>query len=216
MKHIRNAGISPAALQSLARPGCRRATRVVLLLLLSLGAAGAQTTLTTDAELAAAMTVVAEHPAVTCDPPATLVDRFDLKLPTLFGAGEPRPASLYQFLCWSAAYNQFHVFVLSDEHGAQLVPFASPLFEVTYVDGDSNGEVEAITITGFTTIYEIVNAYVDVEIGAIGAFFRWRGVSDASDSTFWHLEDGRFVLSHFEVDATYDGEFNPETILDYR
>jgi hypothetical protein len=40
-------------------------------------------------------------------------------------------------------------------------------------------------------------------------------VGDASSTGTWLFRDGRFSLVQYEVDASYDGQINPETGLDY-
>jgi hypothetical protein len=43
----------------------------------------------------------------------------------------------------------------------------------------------------------------------------WRGLGDASDSGTWLFRNGDFALVRYEVDASHDGEINPDTVLDY-
>jgi hypothetical protein len=40
-------------------------------------------------------------------------------------------------------------------------------------------------------------------------------VGDASSRGTWVFADGGFRLIRYEVDASYDGEINPQTIVDY-
>jgi hypothetical protein len=44
---------------------------------------------------------------------------------------------------------------------------------------------------------------------------KWRGVGDASANGTWAFKNGRFVLVKYDVDASYDGEINPQTVIDY-
>ena len=37
----------------------------------------------------------------------------------------------------------------------------------------------------------------------------------ASCKETWIFRDGEFTLMKYDVDASYDGEINPETVLDY-
>ncbi|TIV72916.1 MAG: DUF1176 domain-containing protein, partial [Mesorhizobium sp.] len=44
---------------------------------------------------------------------------------------------------------------------------------------------------------------------------KWRGVGDASSSGTYLFRNGDFSLVQYDVDASYDGEINPQTIIDY-
>ena len=44
---------------------------------------------------------------------------------------------------------------------------------------------------------------------------KWRGLGDASSSGQWLFHNGRFILKSYDADASYDGEINPQTVLDY-
>jgi len=41
------------------------------------------------------------------------------------------------------------------------------------------------------------------------------GVGDASDSGTYLFRNGNFSLVQYDVDASYDGEENPQTVVDY-
>ncbi|MGO4843166.1 DUF1176 domain-containing protein, partial [Rhizobiaceae sp. 2RAB30] len=44
---------------------------------------------------------------------------------------------------------------------------------------------------------------------------KWRGVGDASSTGTYIFREGTFTLVKYDVDASYDGEINPETVLDF-
>lgn len=127
-----------------------------------------------------------------------------------------RTAHLFRFFCLSGAYNEIHVYYIADDEGA-LSPlhFAEPQYDVRYA-GESDEAVEAITVTGFTATGQLVNSGYDPKARTITAHSLWRGMGDASSTGTWTFADGAFRMVHYEVDASYDGEINPGTIVDYR
>lgn len=126
-----------------------------------------------------------------------------------------RTAYLFRFFCFSGAYNEIHVYYVSDAEGA-LSPlhFAEPTFDVRY-GGDSDEVVEEIVITGFASTGQLVNSFYDPQSRTITAHSLWRGVGDAASRGVWRFADGGFRLVSYEVDASYDGEINPQTLIDY-
>ena len=72
--------------------------------------------------------------------------------------------------------------------------------------------VEAIDVIGFHTTYAVINANYDPESQTITSFSKWRGIGDAFSSGTWNFIDGHFVLTRFDVDASYDGERTPQTV----
>lgn len=126
-----------------------------------------------------------------------------------------RTAHLFRFFCLRGAYNEIHVYYFSDGEGA-LSPlyFAEPHYDVRYA-GESDEKVEAITLTGFSATGQLVNSGYDPEARAITAHSLWRGMGDASSSGSWAFVDGNFRLVRYEVDASYDGEINPQVLVDY-
>ncbi|MCO5147213.1 MAG: DUF1176 domain-containing protein [Aquamicrobium sp.] len=127
-----------------------------------------------------------------------------------------RTAHLFRFFCFSGAYNEIHVYYITDGEGA-LAPlhFAEPQYDVRYA-GESDEKVEAVAITGFAATGQLVNSGYDPETRTITAHSLWRGVGDASSTGTWTFVDGTFRLVQYEVDASYDGEINPQAIVDYR
>lgn len=51
--------------------------------------------------------------------------------------------------------------------------------------------------------------------GAPSTWEKLRGVGDASPNGVWTFRDGNFVLVKYDVDASYDGEIEPQTVVDY-
>ncbi|TKT76926.1 DUF1176 domain-containing protein [Aquamicrobium sp. LC103] len=127
-----------------------------------------------------------------------------------------RQAHLYRFFCMAGAYNETHVYYFANGDG-ELAPlqFAEPELDIRYVDEEAREEVDSISITGFMTKAELVNSDFDPQTLAISESSKWRGVGDASSTGKWAFRDGRFRLVLYEVDASYDGEVNPETVIDY-
>lgn len=130
---------------------------------------------------------------------------------------EPGTATLYQFYCGSGAYNVQTVFYLDTAfNGPMALAFATPMIDVKYENDDFDGPVESIDITGFRSMDMLTNAAFDPDTMQISDGALWRGIGDASSSGIWVFAEGEFVLKTYDVDASYDGEINPETLLDYR
>ena len=126
--------------------------------------------------------------------------------------GPDRTARLYQMPCSYGAYNVGSLFFFQTEFEG-LVPlhFAQPELHIEY-DGDDDAVVKSIGVIGFQTTYSLVNAEFDEETRTIRSFSKWRGIGDASSSGTWNFIDGHFVLTRFDVDASYDGESTPQTV----
>lgn len=126
-----------------------------------------------------------------------------------------RTAHLFRFFCLGGAYNEIHVYYIADDDG-MLSPlyFAEPSYDVRYA-GDTDEKVEAISITGFAANGQLVNSDYDPQARTITAHSQWRGVGDASSIGMWVFVDGGFRLVRYEVDASYDGEINPQMLLDH-
>ena len=126
-----------------------------------------------------------------------------------------KKATLHELFCLSGAYNVVTVYLLTKEdEGTQPVQFAAPAFRAIYENDDSEKAVLRIDIGGFTTLNMLVNASFDAQTGTMNHFSKWRGVGDAGSNGTWKFLGGQFVLTHFEVDASYDGEINPSVIYD--
>lgn len=118
--------------------------------------------------------------------------------------------------CWTGAYNQGDAYVLFDPYGeASLVSFATPDFDVTYVDEDLNEQVQSMRLTGYSARLTVVLSHFDPQTLTIHEYNKSRGVGDASTSGVWIFHEGDFSLRSYAVDATYDEEINPKTMVDF-
>ncbi len=127
-----------------------------------------------------------------------------------------RTAHLFRFYCMAGAYNENHVYYLADEvGGVRELQFAQPELDIRYENDDLEGKVENVRVMGFATSPILVNSAYDPDTYSITAHNKWRGLGDASTTGVWLFRDGRFTLVQYEVDASYDGEINPLTVLDY-
>lgn len=135
------------------------------------------------------------------------------------GSGVTATARIYQFFCFSGAYNAaFVFFTYSEFGGVQPLFFAVPEFTVACQAGVAAGMdcVPAdIAVTGMTTAGELVNPEFDPTSRIMTSLICWRGLCDASERGTWVFENGRFVLRSYEVDAAYDGEINLARIVDF-
>ena len=129
-------------------------------------------------------------------------------------ASEPEAGYLVLFLCRAGMYNVITTSVLVDADGrASALLLPTPQLEVTYVDGDTMGAVESIGLAAIVLSPEAVNVMYDPVTGVLSAVDKWRGIGDAFTSAAWQFQDGHFTLTHFAVDATYDGEIAPQTLI---
>src|SRR5690606_16655721 len=121
-----------------------------------------------------------------------------------------------RFFCYRGAYNESHVYYLADEHGdVQQLQFARPELDIRYQDDDTEKPVESIRIDGYGARADLVNSDYDGETLTISECSKWRGLGAASSSGRWQFRQGAFRLVHFEVDASYDGQTDSETVVDY-
>jgi hypothetical protein len=128
----------------------------------------------------------------------------------------PREVRLYRFFCRMAAYNESAYYYISDDvNGVRPLQFAVPELDIRYENGDSEGKVEAVNVTGFQAEDYAINSDYDEGTRTITTFAKWRGVGDASSSGTYLFRDGAFALVQYDVDASYDGEINPQTVVDY-
>lgn len=127
-----------------------------------------------------------------------------------------REARLFRFFCFHGAYNEAHVYYFADDEGAvSLLNFARPELDIRYAGDDIDSAVETITITGFGASAELINSEYDPQTRTLNALSLWRGIGDAFSEGRWAFREGKFQLVHYAVDASYDGEQNPETLIDY-
>lgn len=131
-------------------------------------------------------------------------------------ADPERKVRLFRFHCTAGAYNEVHVYYLANDAGeVHELHFATPELDIHYEGGNSEGKVEAINVVGYNTIGELLNSSYDEATHTITSHGKWRGVGDASSNGTWLFRDGEFSLVQYDVDASYDGEVNPQTVLDY-
>lgn len=142
-------------------------------------------------------------------------DTYELRFRPDYEGSEEQIIYLIRFWCGAGAYNEQHVYYHWDTYdGVKLLPFTVPEIDVRYEDEDS-AKVSSLNVIGFDTRDMLINSEYDPESQTIYSFSKWRGLGDASSSGRWLFRDGRFVLVHYQVDASYDDEINPQTILDY-
>ena len=152
------------------------------------------------------------------DPANVSPEAFTIRYRTKYDAeGDPeREMRLFRFYCSRGAYNETHVYYLSDDlDGLRELHFATPELDIRYENNDSEGKLEGVAIIGYQSDDRLVNSSYDEATKTIVSAAKWRGVGDASSSGIWILRDGHFTLVKYEVDASYDGEINPETLLDF-
>jgi hypothetical protein len=129
----------------------------------------------------------------------------------------PRKARLFQFACAGAAYNQSDVYYFaggSDE--LRSLQFATPELDIRYENDDQNGNVESVQIVGYTAKDQLMNSSYDADTRTISSMDKWRGAGDASSSGAWMFRNGDFTLVKYDVDASYDGKEDAQSVLDYQ
>ena len=105
---------------------------------------------------------------------------------------------------------------MTDELSAvQQLQFAEPETDIRYENNDSEGKLLSVTVVGFHTTGWATNSDYDPDAHTITTFNKWRGIGDASDSGTYLFRNGDFSLVQYDVDASYDGEENPQTVVDY-
>ncbi|WP_127524148.1 DUF1176 domain-containing protein [Mesorhizobium sp. Z1-4] len=125
-------------------------------------------------------------------------------------------AKLFRFPCNRGAYNESEVYIYGDEFNElRLLSFATPHLDIRYQDDDFDKPVDAIYVIGFKSVGELVNSEFDPATNTLHSWSKWRGVGDASSRGEWLFRSGEFSLVRFDVDASYDGEINPRTVVDY-
>ena len=91
---------------------------------------------------------------------------------------------------------------------------ARPDLDIIHEDPeDFASPVSEIRIIGWSASPFVINAQMDPEAGELYEHAFWRGIGDASSTVVWQLVDEAFRIRRFDVDATYDGEINPETLV---
>ncbi len=133
------------------------------------------------------------------------------------GEDEPeREVRLFRFYCHMAAYNESAYYYLADDTGeVRQLQFAAPELDIRYENDDHEGKVEAVNVTGFRTEDFAINSAYDETSRTITTTNEWRGLGDASSRGTYLFRNGDFSLVKYDVDASYDEEINPETVVDY-
>lgn len=127
-----------------------------------------------------------------------------------------RETRLFHFSCSVAAYNESSIYYMSDDlSGVRQLQFTEPEMDIRYVNNDSEGKVESMHIIGFRTTGWAVNSNYDPDAHTINTFNKWRGVGDASNAGTYLFRNGDFSLVQYDIDASYDGEQDPQTVVDY-
>jgi hypothetical protein len=127
-----------------------------------------------------------------------------------------RQARLFGFLCNRGAYNESRVYIYANENDElRTLGFAVPELDIRYRDDNPDNAVEEIYVIGFRTVPELVNSEYDPDTRTLTSWTKWRGVGDASSTGKWLFRNGEFALVRYDVDASYDGEINEQTVLDY-
>lgn len=125
---------------------------------------------------------------------------------------------LFSFACFAGAYNFSAIYYLYDDLGGmRQIEFPVPKLDIVYENPDDteNSKVKSITVTGFYGDGQLLNSEFDPATNTISAFEKWRGIGDASSVGTWVFKDGNFVLVKYDVDASYDGESEGQTVVDY-
>ncbi|MDR7126349.1 hypothetical protein [Pseudotabrizicola sp. 4114] len=126
-----------------------------------------------------------------------------------------RQALIMEFPCQAGAYNTTSVFLLSDQHGTvSELFFPSPQVDVRYADQADATVVEGIVITGFPLMREVVKPVYDSSSRSVTERDKWRGPGDAYSTTQWGFKNGKFEIMLFAVDATFDGQDSPVTLIE--
>lgn len=128
---------------------------------------------------------------------------------------ERETATIYQFFCDAGAYNVQSAFIKFMEGHFEPLAFVRPTISIENETEDYDSPVKAITVTGYEAALTATNAEFDAQSLTVIARAHWRGLGDAYDEGHWVFRDGTFVLRHFEADADYDGEIDPQLSLDY-
>lgn len=157
---------------------------------------------------------------VTGEPPYP-VDRYEIVYRSKYDAetDPERKAVLMRFYCSSGAYNESHLYYLYQSDGdtgeLKQVSFAAPLVDPKY-EGDSDSKLLALPVVGYGSLMRLTNSGYDPKAKTITEHALWRGMGDAASIGVWVFDEGEFRLERFDVDASYDGEINPETVYQAR
>ena len=125
-----------------------------------------------------------------------------------------RLALLVQFPCRHGD-NRSYVFIIADQHGVALpVTFPAPMIDIRYIGENEKGPVESITIKKTIDKRDVMNARYDPDTRTMEEANKWPGRGGGNSLTRWVFRDGKFQITYFAVDATYDGEDNPQALIE--
>lgn len=181
-----------------------------------------------DAAMEAAKRQYAANDATQCgtanpvtNEPAYPTERYEIAYKSKYDSetDPERKAVLMRFYCDAGAYNEAHFYYLYQEDSgvgrlAQL-SFAQPNVEPKY-EGDSDSKLLALPIVGWSSRLQLTNSGYDPKTKSITEHALWRGMGDASSTGVWVFDEGEFKLERYDVDASYDGEINPQSVYQAR
>jgi len=115
---------------------------------------------------------------------------------------------LYEYPCYAGAYNFSSIYFSANEYDeVEQVFFSFPDYDVTYKDEDET-IVDQITLNGFYSWENLTNPDFDEASMTLYSISKWRGLGDASSSGRWQFKQGRWVLTSFDIDPTFDGKIS--------
>ncbi len=129
--------------------------------------------------------------------------------------GEEREGTLYEIFCFAGAYNVVKVFLFAyKDSPASIIAFPEPTFDYEYEDGDETYTrlKKEPELTGFAAGIQLVNPEFDPQTMTLSNVSSWRGLSDAWSGGVWRFDNGRFVLSKYFVDPTYEANLENPTV----
>ncbi|MEO0497780.1 MAG: hypothetical protein AAF141_10490 [Pseudomonadota bacterium] len=149
------------------------------------------------------------------DEPEPTEYKLTLRYSTEDQDAEPSAMRLVEYMCFRGAYNFGFVYLLGAIDEEPLpVQFAVPEVDVIYGktdDGEEDFEtVERIDMVGFSTQPDLINPSFKLETMTLQSYSKFRGVGDAFSSGTWSFRNGHFVLVGYAMDASLDGEQNPQ------
>lgn len=135
-------------------------------------------------------------------------------------SAEPNKVRFVEYLCFRGAYNFGFVYLLGVVDEPLLpVEFAVPQVDIIYGktdDGEDDFEVvERIDMVGFSTQSDLINPSFKLKTMTLETYSKFRGVGDAFSSGTWVFRNGKFVLVRYVMDASYDGEQNPQLDMSF-
>lgn len=127
----------------------------------------------------------------------------------------PVPVELWLFRCSIGAYNVQSVLIARTEsYGVFPAALARPDLDIVLEDpADLSSDVREVRIAGWSASPFLFNAELDPASGEVRETALWRGMGDAASTAVWRVVNEELRLVRYDVDATYDGEVTPETLV---